>query len=228
MQINFSTVSENLALTYGDAQCLVNVERDRRYSFREYHLLTNQIINMMRDPLGVGKGDVVLTILNNDSASLLSFFTACKGEAVFCYTNVVDSLADQARQLDLVQPKVMFIESELLPTHYSLLEDRGATVGEHGCPPGPEFPRVLDFWDLVSNASEANPDVIRDDREECVVLRFTGGTTGAPKAVMYSIDNWMASKDSQFSMPDQVIHRNTRFLHYGLISHGRAGSCFSR
>jgi acyl-CoA synthetase (AMP-forming)/AMP-acid ligase II len=219
MQVNFSTISENLALTYGDAQCMVNVERNRRYSFREYHLLTNQIVNMMRDRLGIGKDDVVLTILNNDSASLLSFFTACKGEAVFCYTNVVDSLADQARQLDLVQPKVVFIESELLATHYSLLDERGVTVVSMD-PPGREFSRVLDFWGLVGNASAANPDVIRDDRDDCVVLRFTGGTTGAPKAVMYSIDNWMASKDSQFSMPDPVIHRDTRFLHYGLISHG--------
>jgi len=219
MQVNFSTISENLALTYGDAQCMVNVERNRRYSFREYHLLTNQIVNMMRDRLGVGKDDVVMTILNNDSASLLSFFTACKGEAVFCYTNVVDSLTGQAQQLELVQPKVVFIECELLPTHYSLLDERGVTVVSMD-PPGPEFPRVLDFWELVGSASTANPDVIRDDRKECVVLRFTGGTTGAPKAVMYSIDNWMASKDSQFSMPDPVIHRNTRFLHYGLISHG--------
>jgi hypothetical protein len=30
MQIDFSVISENLAKTYGDADCVVNVERDRR------------------------------------------------------------------------------------------------------------------------------------------------------------------------------------------------------
>ena len=219
MQINFSTISENLALTYRDAECLVNVERNRRYNFRDYHLLTNQIINMMMSRLGVGKDDVALTILENDSASLLSFFTACKGPGVFCYTNVVDSLPDQVRQLDFIKPKVVFIEAALLPTHYPLLAERDLTVVSMD-PPGRKFPKVLHFWDLVKKASNANPDVMRDDRDDCVVLRFTGGTTGAAKAVMYSIDNWMASKDSQFAMPDPVIHRRTRFLHYGLISHG--------
>ncbi len=27
---------------------------------------------------------------------------------------------------------------------------------------------------------------------------------------MYKIDNWMESKDTQFAMPNQVMHRNTR------------------
>lgn len=219
MQVNFSTISENLALTFGEAECLVNVERNRRYSFRDYHLLTNRIINMMTERLGVGKNVVALTILNNDNASLLSFFTACKGPGVFCYTNVVDSLADQARQLDFIKPKVVFIEAELLPTHYPLLAGRDIAVVSMD-KPGRKFPKVLHFWDLIKKASATNPDILRDDRDDCVVLRFTGGTTGAAKAVMYSIDNWMASKDSTFAMPDPVIHRKTRYLHYGLISHG--------
>jgi fatty-acyl-CoA synthase len=219
MQMNFSTISENLALTYGDAECLVNVERDRRYSFREYHLLTNRIINMMTDRLGIGPGDIALTILNNDNASLFSIFTACKGPGTFCYTNVVDSLVDQKRQLDFIKPKVVFIEAALLPTHYALLTERDLTVVSMD-PPGRKYPKALHFWDLIKKTSKANPDVIRDDRDDCVLLRFTGGTTGVAKAVMYSIDNWLASKDSQFAMPDPVIHRQTRFLHFGLISHG--------
>ena len=63
MHINFSTVSENLARTFGDTECIVNVERDRRYSFREYHLLTNRIANMMRERLDLRKGDMWLNIL---------------------------------------------------------------------------------------------------------------------------------------------------------------------
>ena len=74
MQINFSIVSENLARTYGDAECIVNVERDRRYSFREYHRLTNRIVNMMRSRLALRRGDFWVCMLNNDSLSLLRFY----------------------------------------------------------------------------------------------------------------------------------------------------------
>jgi len=116
MQINFSQISANLARIYGDADCIINAERERRYSFREFHRLTNRIVNMMRTRLALHRGDVWLCILNNDSLSLLSNFTAFKGEACVCYTNTTDSLADQARQIDLVKPKVVFIEAELLPT----------------------------------------------------------------------------------------------------------------
>ena len=88
MHIDFSTVSENLARTFGDTECIVNVERDRRYSFREYHLLTNRIANMMGERLDLRKGDIWLNILYNDSLSLLSYFTAFKGEACACAPGV--------------------------------------------------------------------------------------------------------------------------------------------
>ena len=57
MQINFSIISETLARIYGDADCIINAERERRYSFREFHLLTNRIANMMRSKLGLHRGD---------------------------------------------------------------------------------------------------------------------------------------------------------------------------
>lgn len=218
MKINFSLISENLAHTFGDAECMVNLERNRRYTYRQFHAVTNQVVNMLRERLGVRKGQIVATIVNNDSASLLSFFTACKGDAIFAYTNIVDSVADQARQMDFLRPKVVFIEASLLPTHYAMLAERKIKVVSMD-PPGPDFPKVVHFWDLMDGVSEANPNVLLDDRKDCVVLRFTGGTTGAAKAVMYSVDNWLASKDSVFALPDPVIHRRTRYLHFTLITH---------
>ncbi len=218
MQIDYSVVSENLARTYGDAECIVNVERNRRYSFREYHLLTNRIVNMMRERLALRRGDVWLCILHNDSLSLLSFFTAYKGEATACYTNATDTLPDQARQFDLVKPKVVFVEADLLPTHYALLKEHGVTIVSMDPPPA-DYPDVQHFWSLLEGVADANPGVISDDREDCLILRFSGGTTGAPKAIMYSIDNMQAGRDLHYASPDSIPVRGARLLHFGMLSH---------
>ena len=76
MLINFSVVSEGLARTCGDADCIVNVERDRRYTFRQYHSLTNRIVNMMLERLGLRRGDTWLCILHHDNLSLPRRLTA--------------------------------------------------------------------------------------------------------------------------------------------------------
>lgn len=218
MQINFSNLSEGLARTYGDADCIVNVERNRRYSFRSFHRLTNRIANMLQARLDLGHGDVWLCMLFNDSLSLLSQFTAFKGASCACYTNATDTLEVQAVQLDLVAPKVVFIEAALLPTHHALLKARGLCIV---CmdPPGPDYPDVLDFWQLLDGVGDANPDVLHDDRSDCLYLRFTGGTTGAPKAVMYCIDNWLATRDLHNGMDDEIPVGAARLLHFGMISH---------
>ena len=77
-------------------------------------------------------------------------------------------------------------------------------------PPPAEFPDVLHFWDLLEGVSDANPDVVSDDREDCLILRFTGGTTGAAKAVMYSIDNFHASRDLHYASADVIPTRGAR------------------
>jgi acyl-coenzyme A synthetase/AMP-(fatty) acid ligase len=55
--MNFCRVMAGMALRWKDNTAIVNVERDRRYTFFEYHRLTNRIANMCRDRLGLYRGD---------------------------------------------------------------------------------------------------------------------------------------------------------------------------
>ncbi len=218
MHIDFSNVSENLARTFGDAECVVNVERQRRYTFREFHHLSNRIVNMMLERLELRRGDVWYSILHNDNLSLLGWVTAFKGEATACYSNATDSQETQETQLGLVKPRVVFVEVDLLPTHYELLKRHGVTIVAMD-PPGAEYPDVLDFWELLEGAADSNPNVVNDHRLDCMVLRFTGGTTGAPKAVMYSIDNMLSGRDLHYATADPLAAGSERMLHFGMISH---------
>ena len=219
MKINFSIISQRLADNFGEQEALVNIERNRRYSFREYHLLTNQIVNMMRDTLDLRRGDHWVSILENDNGSLLHWFTAMKGEAAGCYTNYRDSLEDHTDQIDTVDAKAVFIEAALLPTHYSMLRKRQLTIVSMD-PPGDEYPGVHYFWDLLEGASEDNPDVVHDDREDVIILRFTGGTTGRGKCAMYNVDNILMCRDSFYALPDAQWSRDQRMLHLAPITHG--------
>ena len=219
MKINFSTISERLADTFGDREALINIERDRRYTFREYHLLTNRIVNMMRQKLDLRRGDYWVNILDNDNASLMHFFTAMKGEAAACYTNYRDSLEDHTYQVDTVDAKVVFLEADLLASHYEMLRARQVTIVSMD-PPEKDYPGVHNFWDLMAGVDDGNPNVVNDDRRDLLILRFTGGTTGRGKCAMYSADNWLMCRDSFFALPDPVWSPETRMLHLAPITHG--------
>jgi acyl-CoA synthetase (AMP-forming)/AMP-acid ligase II len=222
MKINFSTASERLAEAFGSREAVVNVERNRRYTFREYHELTNRICNMLHQRLEIGKGDFYLCILDNDSMSLFSHLTVFKGHGSAAYTNYRDSVDEHAWQIDHVHPKVVITEAELLDSHYAMLHEKGVPIV---CmdPPGEAFadkPEVLHFWDLLDGISDKNPDVEHDDREDTMLLRFTGGTTGKGKCAAYTIDNWLMCRDSFYSLPEPLWHPDVRFLHVAPLSHG--------
>jgi acyl-CoA synthetase (AMP-forming)/AMP-acid ligase II len=221
MNINFSNYFEALAVNCRDREAIVNVERNRRLTFGQLHQLTNQIVNMMRDDLLLGAGDRFFCILHNDNLSLLHFPTIFKGAVTGVYSNLMDSLEEQARQLEQAQPKVVFVETVFLKTHYEMLRERVSTIV---CmdPPAEPLDGVVYFWDLVQKASEKNPDVVLDDRDHIALIRFTGGTTGKGKPVPYSIDNWMALRDACYALPEVDWGERTRTLHMAPLSHGTA------
>lgn len=219
MKINFSNHFQALADQHGDREALVNVERNRRFTYAELHRLTNQIVNMMSDTLSLGRGDCFINILDNDNMALLHIPTLLKGVVTGAFANYRDSLDEHAWQVDYAKPKVAFIENALLGSHYPMLRARGVTVI---CMDPIDTPRegLHCFWDLVNVASDRNPDIEIDDREHVALIRFTGGTTGKGKPAIYCPDNWLGLRDSIYALPDSDWNTQSRMLHIAPISHG--------
>ncbi len=219
MKINFSNHFQTLADRYGDREALVHVDRGRRYTFDEFHRLTNRIVNMMRDRLGLGEGDFFVNILDNDNMSFIHMPTIFKGNATGAFCNFRDSLEEHLWQVDYVKPRVVFIETSILDSHYAPLRERNIDIV---CmdPPDKDYEGVTCFWDLIDGVSDDNPDIVIDDREHIGIIRFTGGTTGKGKAAAYSADVWLAMKDSILFMKDSPWHDDARTLHIAPISHG--------
>ena len=82
-RMNFCRVMAAMALRYKDNVAIVNIERKRRYTFPEYHRLTNRIANMCRERLGLRNGDTAMLILDNDNFSLVHMPAIFKQEAAF-------------------------------------------------------------------------------------------------------------------------------------------------
>ncbi|MFZ3183149.1 MAG: AMP-binding protein [Pseudomonas sp.] len=222
MKMNFSRIMRLMALRHADQEAIVNIERNRRYTYAQYHLLTNRIADVLRSTLQVGKGDNFMLILDNDNLSLLMFPTTFKQEGTVAMTNRRDPLEEHARQIELVKPKVVFLETALLDSYYQTLRSQGCAIVVMDPPSAEQAarPGVHSFWSLVDAASELDNDVELDTDEHICMLRFTGGTTGKGKCAMYSIDNWMACRDAGFINTDLNLSSRMRLLHVSPLSHG--------
>src|SRR5215510_15152636 len=106
-----------MALRYKDNVAVVNVERSRRYTFPEYHRLTNRTANMCRDRLQLRRGDTAMLLLDNDNFSLVHMPAIFKQKAAFVFGNLRDGPEESARQIDYVKPKAVFIETRLLDAY---------------------------------------------------------------------------------------------------------------
>lgn len=222
MKINFSNITENLAIVNADREAVVNVERAARYTFEDYHSLTNQIANFLQYELKLTNDDHYVCILENDSLSLMSPMTAFKGPGCICYTNVRDSVAEHSWQIDTVEPKAVFIESGMLADYFEFLSKRKIQIVVMDEIPSAfkTHEHIYAFWDLVAQASSDNPNLEFDLQTTPKVIRFTGGTTGKGKCARYSIDSFMMCRDSFFMTPEPHWHRDVRFLHLAPLSHG--------
>ena len=150
MKMNFCRVMRLMTMRFSDRQAIVNVERGRSYSYHDYHLLTNRIADALQNALAIGKGDKFLLILENDNLSLMTLPTVLKQEGTVVMTNLRDAPEEHARQVELVKPKVVFIETRLLDGYYAMLRAAGCeiVVMDDPTPEQAACPGVHAFWNL--------------------------------------------------------------------------------
>ncbi len=221
MKVNFTRMMRQAVRTYGSKEALVNVERNRRYSFEELHRLSNRIVNMMRERLGLIRETSYLCLLENDNLSLLHAWTLLKGDAAAVLTNLHDSYDDHLWQADWISPKVAFLETGLVDRYYDAFHSRG--IAMVAMDPLPE-PRegVEYFWNLLDGVSDADPDVENDAHNDILIYRFTGGTTSRGKCAQYTTDIWLGTCDALYADEDNLFSETTRSMQLAPLSHGAA------
>ena len=86
MQSNLGLFLTKRSLLNADAEALVEIERQRRFTFAELNERCNRIANVLRDK-GIGKDDRVALLMMNGVEYVESFFACAKVGAVIVPLN---------------------------------------------------------------------------------------------------------------------------------------------
>lgn len=181
---------------YGDAPCLT--EGARSVSFREFDHLTDRLGNALL-ALGLAPGERVGVLLPNGIDCLVAYYALAKAGLVRVGLNSRETADDHRRKL--------------------------AHCGALGL-----IHAGKESWDLeIDIARERLAQLMQDGREApCAIdraldapyrLGFTGGTTGAPKAVTLTTRGELAELSAFLMdlMPD--LRQGDTFLHAAPIAH---------
>jgi acyl-coenzyme A synthetase/AMP-(fatty) acid ligase len=121
---------------------------------------------------GIGRGDVVMTLIGNRVEWVLCLLACWRMGAVALPCNTQLRRKDLELRIAAADPKLCVGEAELLGD----LPPGVETIDMEG------FARVLD----EESPQEAPPDPIRLDPGDPALIVFTSGTTGEPRAALHS------------------------------------------
>ena len=195
--VNFSRdVLERLP---ADHTALVELARDgsrRSWTFAEVGARSASLAGSLRTR-GVGRGDVVMTLIGNRPEWVLAM-CAC-----FHIGAVVLPCTEQLRAKDLRARIAVAGPSLILADARNRAQLESALAGDPGPPQGP--PPVLLVPDESLFAAPAAPPLELAPTDPCLIT-FTSGTAGEPKAVLHGqryldgqrlqADHWLNARES--------------------------------
>lgn len=172
--------------------CIYDKPTDRKYTYREVVNIADRIANALHQ-LDIGKGDCVGTMSVNCPEYILAWLGILVSGAILVPINPLlkeDDVIHIVR--DTGNMKAFFVHSENYGTikksreqveikHVILLDDKE------------EKENTITFNDFINGIPAKPPEVEIDPVNDLVALLFTGGTTGLPKGVMLTHNNFLSA-----------------------------------
>ncbi|MFC0623190.1 beta-ketoacyl synthase N-terminal-like domain-containing protein, partial [Kribbella deserti] len=162
--------------------------------------------------LGLQSGDRVAIALANSPEYVECFYACAMAGLVIAPLNTRLSPLEQDRYLDLISPAALIIGPGGMPGHTARQDCTTIVVADEGRPM-PDGEIVL-FGDLLAADPISRPGVHRED--DPVALFATGGTTGAPRAVIHTHRSLMANAyhiqmSLRYNADDRYLHAAPMF-----------------
>ncbi len=184
MQINLGSFLAKRAQLSPKLEAVVEVERNRRFSYAELDARANRIANVLL-AMGVQKGDRVALLVMNGVEYIESYFGAAKIGAVLVPLNwrlvpdELDFIIGDSGSIVLIYDQefdeaVNALHGHDLPLRHWL------RIGAGECPSW-----AGDYDQLCADASTDEPEINASD-DDLLFIMYTSGTTGLPKGAVHT------------------------------------------
>jgi len=190
MQSNVGLFLSKRAQLNAQAEALVEVERQRRFTFSQLNERCNRIAHALAAK-GVGRGDRVALLMMNGVEYVESFFACAKLGAVVVPLNW--RLVPE--ELDFIirdSGSVALLYDREFDEPVEALHDRDTGV-RHWIRVGDDGgrPDWADDYDAVLAANSDDEFVVEASGDTRLFIMYTSGTTGLPKGVVHTHDTTM-------------------------------------
>ena len=170
--------------------CVYHTPTERKYTYREFGHYADRIANALHE-LGVGRGDAVAIMSGNCPEFLFSYLGILETGAILVPINPLLTESDVTHIVrETGNVKVIFAHK----ANYRIIKRaRKKFEVPHVILIATDTPKddavILD--DFIKNKAPRPPDVDIDPAKDIAALLFTGGTTGLPKGVMLTHNNFV-------------------------------------
>jgi len=211
--MDFGTLIENSAARYADHVAVWCDGRTQTYA--ELFDRSCRLANLLGG-LGLGKGDRVAMLSANAFETTEQIAGIAMGGFVRSGLYGHETGAVNAYLLDLVDARALLVNAKLLeeirPHFASLPKLEHVLVFD-----GPAAEATIDYESALAGASNVRPDVVSDP-DDIHVIRFSAGTTGRPKGIVHTVQQWLDNNDEYRWVTPQLDERDG-YLAAGQLTH---------
>ncbi|XP_022933955.1 4-coumarate--CoA ligase 2-like isoform X1 [Cucurbita moschata] len=171
---------ENLS-QFKHRPCLINGATGDTYTYEEVHVTARRVAAGLHK-LGIGKGDVIMLLLQNSPQFVLAFLGASYIGAVATMANPFFTPPEIAKHVASSGPKLIITQAAIAEKVKSLVDKNGASIKLIFIDPPPDG--EVHFSVLTDYVKEEEMPDVKISPNDVVALPYSSGTTGLPKGVM--------------------------------------------
>ncbi|KAK7308882.1 hypothetical protein RJT34_05193 [Clitoria ternatea] len=166
---------------FADRPCLIVGSTAKIYTYAETHLISRKIAAGLSSQ-GIGKGDVIMILLQNSAEFVFSFIAASMIGAVATTANPFYTAAEILKQFTVCKAKLIITQAMYVD---KLRNHKEARIGEDfKVITVDEPPENCLHFSVISEGNENEVPEVEIQPDDAVALPFSSGTTGLPKGVI--------------------------------------------
>ena len=205
--MNLGELVRRSAGAYGDRVAVV--DGDRTLSFTELETRANQFANALLGQ-GLNPGDRVAVLVGNRAEWFDVTFGLAKAGLVRSYLNPRSAAPEISYQLADCDAAALVVSDDLEPLISA------ADLG-----PVKQIFRTGADYEAMLGAADATPPKAQPDLKDLAAIAYSSGTTGKPKGVMQTHENWLTAIGGV--LVEVGLDADDVLLHAGPMSHGSGG-----